>query len=497
MPTLIIEKAGVEELGGTVFDLAEDTSPAVIGRKEPATIAIRDPRASRRHARIVLRYGTWILEDLESRNGLYLRDGDRGWKRIARRRLVDGDLLRIGSTVIRFESRAREIPLDGKETRGCRLDRLIAGEAGMAGFLAWQLAMDRPVRVDIGTVPEEGRDELLAALEVAASAASRIEHPSIGVLLQKDVDDGGRVTLLFRIPDGVSFHGDAAALLAQPIGVRLRCFRLLADAVLAQGRERDLSYPIGLRHVGWNADLEPWIPALELSTWLIDRRRHVAHFPSLIPYAPPEKLSGKVAKVVGDVALASRVYNLGAIGYHLVTGALPMGDGDGEETIKNHLKLAPTPADVLRPEVPAAVSQLLERMLAKKPSDRPADAVEITGTLAESAPADARPQTPAGPEEGSLEWEPIDTGSIDPPIDPPIDARSIDAGPAEPRPARAPRKNAAGRRPSRDRSIEVDADEARPTSLAVLLPIWIVLWVGIFVATKILTELVLEQMARQ
>lgn len=69
---------------------------AVIGRAEDAEAFITEPRASRRHARVTpLEGGGWIVEDLASANGTWVGD-----QRVARRRLADGESVRIGATRI-------------------------------------------------------------------------------------------------------------------------------------------------------------------------------------------------------------------------------------------------------------------------------------------------------------------------------------------------------------------------------------------------------------
>lgn len=75
-----------------------DVGPAgvVLGRAEDADVFIAEPRASRRHLRLVpADDGSWIAEDLGSSNGTWVGD-----QRIARRRLRDGDALRVGATRI-------------------------------------------------------------------------------------------------------------------------------------------------------------------------------------------------------------------------------------------------------------------------------------------------------------------------------------------------------------------------------------------------------------
>jgi DNA-binding winged helix-turn-helix (wHTH) protein len=70
----------------------------LLGRDEAATVWIDDALVSRRHARILIDETGAILEDLDSKNGTYLRG-----KRIAApRKLADEDPVRIGPASMIF-----------------------------------------------------------------------------------------------------------------------------------------------------------------------------------------------------------------------------------------------------------------------------------------------------------------------------------------------------------------------------------------------------------
>ncbi len=76
--------------GWNELDLEEGEN--VLGRDSDATIWIGDDSISRRHARIVVREGEAILEDLGSKNGTYLGSG----RLTAPAPLKSGDEIRIG-----------------------------------------------------------------------------------------------------------------------------------------------------------------------------------------------------------------------------------------------------------------------------------------------------------------------------------------------------------------------------------------------------------------
>ena len=83
-----------------IIGLDERAGSVTVGRRLEADIALPwDPEVSRLHAELEYKAGEWTLsDDGYSQNGTYVN----GLRIYGRRRLVDGDLLRIGQTSIAF-----------------------------------------------------------------------------------------------------------------------------------------------------------------------------------------------------------------------------------------------------------------------------------------------------------------------------------------------------------------------------------------------------------
>jgi pSer/pThr/pTyr-binding forkhead associated (FHA) protein len=86
-------------------DIAVPSGTFVIGRGPECQLTVDDPMISRRHLALHVGSDTTILEDLDSRNGVFL-NGARVHKSEA---LHDGDVIRVGSADISFH--------DEEETR--------------------------------------------------------------------------------------------------------------------------------------------------------------------------------------------------------------------------------------------------------------------------------------------------------------------------------------------------------------------------------------------
>lgn len=95
MPTSLVVLDG--PLAGTAVPL--EGGPVLIGRVPEASVVLDDDYASNRHARLVLGEGGWVLEDLGSTNGTWMRNA-----RMTSPQPVDaGSRFRVGRTT--FELR--------------------------------------------------------------------------------------------------------------------------------------------------------------------------------------------------------------------------------------------------------------------------------------------------------------------------------------------------------------------------------------------------------
>ena len=95
----------------------------VIGRGEDADIRVDNPLVSRAHAIVTFREGRWLIEDLESPNGLYVNG-----KRTKSTRLQVGDRIELGRHVLIFEGTG-DSDFDVETMRTQPLDDTTAAEA--------------------------------------------------------------------------------------------------------------------------------------------------------------------------------------------------------------------------------------------------------------------------------------------------------------------------------------------------------------------------------
>jgi len=94
----LVVQDGVHQ--GKAFQLNETTN---IGRKADVNdIVLDDDAVSRQHARVRLENGKFVLYDLASANGTFVRTAKGEWERIQKRPLANGMSVKIGGTVLVF-----------------------------------------------------------------------------------------------------------------------------------------------------------------------------------------------------------------------------------------------------------------------------------------------------------------------------------------------------------------------------------------------------------
>jgi pSer/pThr/pTyr-binding forkhead associated (FHA) protein len=109
---LLAERGGrpflvYQEDGGAqrIVVLEDPERPLTVGRSEQTDVAFTwDAQVSRLHAQLECAAGEWlVVDDGLSSNGTFVN----GQRIAGRRRLVDGDLIRVGGTVLLFRGPAR------------------------------------------------------------------------------------------------------------------------------------------------------------------------------------------------------------------------------------------------------------------------------------------------------------------------------------------------------------------------------------------------------
>jgi pSer/pThr/pTyr-binding forkhead associated (FHA) protein len=102
--------------------MLDETRTLTVGRSEQADVAVAwDGEVSRLHAQLESSAGEWLIaDDGLSRNGTFVN----GTRIAGRRRLADGDVLRVGATVMLFRSPRAVAAPTMRASVGVTLDQL-------------------------------------------------------------------------------------------------------------------------------------------------------------------------------------------------------------------------------------------------------------------------------------------------------------------------------------------------------------------------------------
>ena len=109
----------------------------------------------------------------------------------------------------------------------------------------------------------------------------------------------------------------------------------------------------------------------------LDRSRMTAHgmMVGTVAYMPPEQALGRTPDARSDL------YSLGAMLYEMVTGRPPFLGDDAVAVISQHINTPPVDPSWHNPEVRGALENLILRLLAKSPVDRPETASDVAVEL--------------------------------------------------------------------------------------------------------------------
>lgn len=88
-------------------------------------------------------------------------------------------------------------------------------------------------------------------------------------------------------------------------------------------------------------------------------------------------------QIAADPAADHRMdlYALGLLAYEILTGKVPFKEASPQQTMAAQLTRDPVPVESTRVDVPVALAQLIKRLLAKAPDDRPATAAVVVEAL--------------------------------------------------------------------------------------------------------------------
>jgi serine/threonine-protein kinase len=244
-------------------------------------------------------------------------------------------------------------------------------------YRARQLRLDRPVALKL-VEADAARDPVVRErLRREARAVAALDHPNVVPLYEAGEKDG-TVYIVTRWVDGrelgTLIHDDGPL---DPV-TAARSAAQIADAL-------EIAHEKGLIH----RDVKPSnvILTAEGHVYLTDfglaKRAETAagltgadQMLGTVDYVAPELIEGSEPDARSDI------YSLGCVLYEMLAGEAPFADQrGGMAKMWAQVNAEPTPMHERRPDVPAALEEVMNRAMAKAPQARPTAAEFLTQVL--------------------------------------------------------------------------------------------------------------------
>jgi serine/threonine-protein kinase len=265
------------------------------------------------------------------------------------------------------------------------------GRGGMGVvYRARQSMLNRTVAVKLLLAGAYSSEAALRRFQLEAEAAAGLQHPNIVGIHDYGEWEGQP----YYAMDLVSGCNLADLCDGRPLAAAraAEIVRDLAQAVHYAHQKGILHRDLKPSNVLIDEDGRPRITDFGLAKWLDNSPGATVSGQMLgsPSYASPEQASGRLDKI----GVASDVYGLGALFYHLLTGRAPFNASTPAETLRLVLDSDPAPPRLLNPTLSPELETICLKCLAAEPERRYASAAEVGGDIdryLDSRPILARP----------------------------------------------------------------------------------------------------------
>jgi serine/threonine-protein kinase len=257
--------------------------------------------------------------------------------------------------------------------------RSLLGEGGMGRvYLARDRKLDRPVAIKfLAAVVDDAQRQFRERFHEEARVCASLKHPNI-VRLYSDGWEGEAPYLVFEFVEGRDLARELQLRRTLSVDETLS----LTEDVLGGLQE---AHGLGVVH----RDIKPaniiiradggGAMLMDFGVAKTERREAFKTAASVIlgtpAYMAPEVIRG------GRVTPSADLYSLGCMLFECLAGVPPLVGRSEILTLDMQINETPRPLDVVRTDVPAAVSQFVMRALAKDPAERYESAQEMCDTL--------------------------------------------------------------------------------------------------------------------
>jgi eukaryotic-like serine/threonine-protein kinase len=239
-------------------------------------------------------------------------------------------------------------------------------------YRAWDTRLDREVALKLLPVDSIPNDRPGSSVIDEGRLLARVRHPNV-VTIYGAERIGDRIGLWMELVKGrtleETLQNRKVFTASEVIGIGLELCRAISAVHQADLLHRDIKAQNVMIGEGGRVVLMDFGTGRELS----GRCAAVAGTPL---YLAPELLNGSEATIQTDV------YSLGVLLYHLLTNSYPVRAGDLRELREAHQRDESTPLTSVRPDLPARLTRIINRSIAREPEKRYATADALEADLA-------------------------------------------------------------------------------------------------------------------
>ncbi len=361
MPKLVCESGPA---AGHEYPLSKPLM--VLGRQSTCDIQVVDEMSSRAHCQLRRDGRLWTLVDLGSRNGTLLNG-----KKAGERQLTFGDRIRIGECEYQFVKESGDVELKDLLSKYEIIEKI--GEGGMGiVYKASQRSMARNVALKILAPKYASKLKFVEQFIREARAAGALNHPHI--IQVHDVGTENDIHYFsMEFIDGPTCMQVLKEQGPFPVAEALEITRQVALALDYAHEQRLIHQDIKPDNIMLGANSVVKLADLGISKTFAEAAADES----------PKKVMGTPHYMAPEAALGKKIdhrvdlYSLGATLYHLLAGRPPFNASSATDVLKCHVNDPIPPLAELNPNVPADVVALVEKLLAKKPDDRPQTAAAV------------------------------------------------------------------------------------------------------------------------
>jgi eukaryotic-like serine/threonine-protein kinase len=254
------------------------------------------------------------------------------------------------------------------------VDKLGRGGMGTV-YKAVDQTLDREVAIKVLN-PDLTDADVLKRFRGEAVTLARLNHPGIATIYELHHQQDDELLMVMEFVRGETFHdlSDRLGPLAPPQAAHL-CMQVL-DALGHAHRggvvHRDLK-PANLMITDGGA-----VKVMDFGIARVLGSEHFTHGGYMMgtpAYMAPEQVLGR------EIDGRADLYSVGVVLYRLLSGRLPFNADTAISMVQMQISEAPTPISTFRPDLPNWCTAIVDRALAKSPSDRFQSAEEFRAAL--------------------------------------------------------------------------------------------------------------------